>query len=204
MSCNGTGNGGTAGNGIEKRAPESQAVLGVGDTASPTMLTSDDAGTDATAAGATTLAIEATATATAATTSSTDSPADASPSTSCGTSDSNTANANRETSTTTDTTNTTAPSASGSSARRGSGSGDSTGGSGGGGGSNWTVSELLALPASAVRPVTRADVEAALALIAHTEFDMSARYTEWDEQFGSGAVRSGGRLSGRAWMSMYA
>ncbi|GIL88337.1 hypothetical protein Vretifemale_16306, partial [Volvox reticuliferus] len=65
---------------------------------------------------------------------------------------------------------------------------------------------LLALPANQVRPVTAADLEAALQVISCTEMDQTARYTEWDEQYGSGAAGSGrqGYLRGKVWMSMYA
>ncbi|GLC76255.1 hypothetical protein PLESTF_001756000 [Pleodorina starrii] len=71
-----------------------------------------------------------------------------------------------------------------------------------------SMEKLLALPADRVRPVAVSDLEAALRVISCTEMDQSAKYTEWDEQYGSGASESGrhggGSSRGRVWMSMYA
>ncbi|GLI71636.1 hypothetical protein VaNZ11_016910, partial [Volvox africanus] len=65
---------------------------------------------------------------------------------------------------------------------------------------------LLALPIDRVRPVIAADLETAFQVISCTEMDQTARYTEWDEQYGSGAAESGrqGGTRGKVWMSMYA
>jgi hypothetical protein len=56
-------------------------------------------------------------------------------------------------------------------------------------GEKWTLEELMAMPADAVRAVTCADFEWALEHVAATDFNMSGRFEEWGNQHGSGAKR---------------
>ncbi|KXZ42620.1 hypothetical protein GPECTOR_130g581 [Gonium pectorale] len=66
-----------------------------------------------------------------------------------------------------------------------------------------SLADLLSLPTASVRPIVAEDVEASLRVISCTEMDQTARYTEWDQKYGSGAAS--GANSGRTsmWMSMY-
>ena len=62
----------------------------------------------------------------------------------------------------------------------------------------WTVSDLLSLSADAIRPVRYEDFEAALQNVSNTEFDLSDKYTEWSQRFGSG----GGLKRDAGWKSL--
>jgi hypothetical protein len=62
----------------------------------------------------------------------------------------------------------------------------------------WTVSDLLSLSANAIRPVCYKDFEAAVQQVSSTEFDLSDKYTEWSQRFGSG----GGLKRDAGWKSL--
>ena len=79
---------------------------------------------------------------------------------------------------------------------RGADGGGSTADSAG----TWTIDELLALPADALRPVTLADFEAAAAAVGPAEGELAGKFEEWAAKHGSGC---GPRRRGEAaWREM--
>lgn len=65
----------------------------------------------------------------------------------------------------------------------------------------WSLSDLLTVSAAGLRGVTMGDFEAALHCIMCTELDLSSRYQEWNQAYGSGSDKKTGQAS--LYSSMY-
>lgn len=67
-----------------------------------------------------------------------------------------------------------------------------------------SMQALLSLPCDQLRPVRLSDFERALSLISPSDFEgVTARFEEWNGQYGSGADRKGRDRANKAFFSMY-
>lgn len=91
------------------------------------------------------------------------------------------------------------PSASGKAKGKGKGGAGTEGAAGA-----LSMQALLSLPCDQLRPVRLSDFERALSLISPSDFEgVTARFEEWNGQYGSGADRKGRDRANKAFFSMY-
>lgn len=67
----------------------------------------------------------------------------------------------------------------------------------------WTLEELIALPADAVRPVSVEDLLAALKQVGRIDNSLASKYEDFRQKYGSGPGEGGRREEAWRWMPMY-